>query len=650
VAARLWPPALLVVVGWSFAASAIWQLVHLPLVYGLVLRPTDGGVRALQEAPRKVASLMLAFAMVGAAAHTALILWRVRRGRYRGAPYGYWLPVASVGLPVLLLPLFEYEHPYLAGLAVLGLAAALAHVTGRLARARGLAPRDLSPRAAWIAVGGAFVLFVAVIGFLSQRRLTAFYAHPYDFSWEMNAVAGILRHGIPTISEGADYYYPHRHLPAPYFDLHAPLIYYLYAPLYALHRDPRTMVWLQAAFMGSGAFGVYLVGRRWFRHRGLAVLAAFAYVLNPQVQGYCLHDLHANILAIPLMMLALGFMEAGRPRAALVAALLIAVCREETGLYAATVGVYWLLSNRGDRARFWTGAVTMAASVAILVLMTKVLMPAFGGEPRVARHFDLFFDGMGPPSLAKALLLNPLGVVNAGTAAYRMEYVWLSFLPMGLLALRGGRAAWSLLPAVPLLLASSNPDFYSNGINYGAPITPPAILMGMMGMRSLLLSRRLRRAYGRGRRLPIAVYVGVCVLVCNVLYGNIGSKSYKLEYGGHPVRENEYRYHGNLGVLSQVPAFGARERGIWEAIHHVPRGAPIATSWLLNAPMSNRDIAFVYPYMGQANEESQRARYVIIDKLPPLIDATDRYLDELHRDPAWAVEYENRYAAVFRRR
>jgi uncharacterized membrane protein len=646
---RLWAPALLIVTGWSFALSALWQLRYLPQVYDLVLRAEDGGARATHAKSRELAAKLLVVALLGAGLHVAFVFRQIRLKTYRRAPYGYWLAIASVCLPVLFLPVFEYEHAFLAGVSVLVLALAVAYVGASFARDRKFVMPEPSPRAAWVLVCAAFALFVAVVGFLSHRRASAFYAHPYDYSWELNAVAGILRHGIPTISTGADSYYPGKHLPAPYFNLHAPLIYYAYAPLYGLWRDPRTVLWLQAALMGSGAFGAYLAGRRWFLHRGLAVLAAFAYVLNPQIQSYCLHDIHANILAIPLMLLAVGFMEAKRPRLAIAMALLVAICREETGIYAASVGLFWLL-GRPDRVRFRAGLITVAASATIYVLMTAVLMPAFGGEPRMGRHFSLFFDSAGPGGFVRVLLLNPLGVFSSMLSPIRTEYAWLSFIPMGLVALLGGRAAWFLLPTLPLLLASGNPDFYSNGINYGAPITPPAILMGMMGIRSLLLSSRLRQIWGQGRQLPILLFVGSSALACNILYGNIASKTYKLEYGNHPVRENEYRYHGNLSCLSQVPSFGARERGIWAAIDHIPPDVPIATSWLLNPPLSTRDIAFVYPYLGQQGEPAQRAQYVIIDKLPPMIEPTDRYIEELHRDPGWQVAYENPYAALFKRR
>jgi len=62
---RLWAPALLVLAGWSFALSTLWQLCFLPLVYDLVLRAEDNGVRIAQAKPREIAAQLFAVAFVG---------------------------------------------------------------------------------------------------------------------------------------------------------------------------------------------------------------------------------------------------------------------------------------------------------------------------------------------------------------------------------------------------------------------------------------------------------------------------------------------------------------------------------------------------------------------------------------------------------
>ncbi|MET0795580.1 MAG: hypothetical protein ABW061_28940, partial [Polyangiaceae bacterium] len=135
---RLWAPALLIALGWSFALSTFWQLRYLPLVYDLVLRAEDGGVRSAQAEPRKLAAKLLLAVLVGAGLHILLVLRQIRGKTYKRAPYGYWLAIASVGLPVLCLPVFEYEHAFLAGVSVLMLSAAVAYVGACFARDRQL--------------------------------------------------------------------------------------------------------------------------------------------------------------------------------------------------------------------------------------------------------------------------------------------------------------------------------------------------------------------------------------------------------------------------------------------------------------------------------------------------------------------------------
>src|SRR6185436_10684883 len=106
----------------------------------------------------------------------------------------------------------------------------------------------------------------------------------FDMSCETNAIHNLVHSGVPRISVCVQDWSPGQRLPALYASQHVPLIYYLYAPFYALYQDGRTLVWLQAATMGAGAFGVYPLARRWLRSRALGALFAVAYLLHPNVQ------------------------------------------------------------------------------------------------------------------------------------------------------------------------------------------------------------------------------------------------------------------------------------------------------------------------------------------------------------------------------
>jgi hypothetical protein len=82
----------------------------------------------------------------------------------------------------------------------------------------------------------------------------------------------------------------------------------------------------------------------------------------------------------------------------------------------------------------------------------------------------------------------------------------------------------------------------------------------------------------------------------------------------------------------------------------VPRDAAVATSWSTNPQLSNRGIAVILPYLGENNPPASRPTYVVIDKLPPLIEAPEHHIQRFRNDPAWAVDYENASGVVFKRR
>ena len=58
-------------------------------------------------------------------------------------------------------------------------------------------------------------------------------------------------------------------------------------------------------------------------------------------------DTAIAVSVFTVVLLALGLMEAGRVRWAIAAALVTALCREETPLYALPIGLYWVF-RRND--------------------------------------------------------------------------------------------------------------------------------------------------------------------------------------------------------------------------------------------------------------------------------------------------------------
>jgi uncharacterized membrane protein len=639
--ARSWRKVALTFAAALSVASVLWQVTHARFLYDFVLHAD-----AVSPEAGDARHDMFAFvAVTGALA--ALVAVRVlraaRRGRSTWPLHRELLLTSSVVLPILGAPTVEFDHPVFVAALIALFSLALAWTVSRELEAFSVTPpRDLSAREATVAVGLGYLVFVGVMGFLAYWRFITFHAEVCDASWEVGAITGILRHGIPTVSVAA-WMYEGKTLPAAYFNDHVPFVDYLFVPFYAVYRDPRLLFWLQAAFMGTGAYGAYLIGRRWLDRRAGGVLAALLYLLNPSVQSFCLHDIHANVLIIPALVLAVGLMEAERPRLAFAFAMLTAVCREEAPIYAACIGLYWMLSG-SDRRRFRFGLAVVVLALALEGFFTAYLMPHFGGQPR-QDHFNLYFDAQRSlGSMLAALVLNPLGAIFSSLSDVKLDYLAISLGPLGGVALFGWRAAWFALPAVLLLVPAGDPTFFTLGVNYSAPLVPAALLMGMAGLR------RLWAREGFPHRAAVATYVLTAALLSNYLYGNIGSKTYKFEYGQSPYRRaNQRDYRDILGYVEALPPFGGKERAMWDVIRHVPYDGAVLTSWAIHPQLADHDVVFVYGYSGGHPPAEERVRYIVIDKFPAYETATESDILRLRADPRWKIKYENASGVIFER-
>jgi hypothetical protein len=61
-------------------------------------------------------------------------------------------------------------------------------------------------------------------------------------------------------------------------------------------------------------------------------------------------------------------------------------------------------------------------------------------------------------------------------------------------------------------------------------------------------------------------------------------------------------------------------------------------------------VAVILPYMAETNPPDNHPKYVVVDKLPPIMDPAEKWWVRFRNDPAWRVYFENRVAAIFERR
>jgi hypothetical protein len=339
-------------------------------------------------------------------------------------------------------------------------------------------------------------------------------------------------------------------------------------------------------------------------------------------------------------------METGRAWWALAVVVVLALCREETGVFGIAVGLFWALGSRNRRKNLF-GWASVVLSLAALLVITKVVMVQAGGTPRFT-HFTFFFDEPGIGSVLKSYALNPIGAVQLLLNPARLEFIWLSLVPLGLLPLFGWRVAVFLLIPMGLLFPAITPTFFVSGVNYSAPMVAAQVLLGIAGVRRLLVPRNAVNA--ASRRAGLAAFLAAVALISSTLYGNLFSKTYKLEFGAVPFRyANQYDYRGQIGIVSSLPPYGQREKLLWDLIRRVPPG-PITTSWRINPQLSNRAVSLVYPDLGETHPEENHTKYVVIDRLPPLIEQPEEHERRMRADTRFEVLYENAAGVIFRRK
>src|SRR4030095_4425759 len=75
---------------------------------------------------------------------------------------------------------------------------------------------------------------------------------------------------------------------------------------------PEALVLGQALVVACGAYPVYTLGLPYLESPRAAMLCALAYLLNPWIAWQALFDFHAVVLAIPLLLFAIVFLEEER--------------------------------------------------------------------------------------------------------------------------------------------------------------------------------------------------------------------------------------------------------------------------------------------------------------------------------------------------
>jgi uncharacterized membrane protein len=387
-----------------------------------------------------------------------------------------------------------------------------------------IAVPTLDPRRV-VAVG--IVAYALVFSFVTVTRHYTFQTHALDLGYYVQLVWNLAgergaRVSLPEMHAWGDHLSP---------------IMYLFVPAFWLVPGPVVLLVAQSVALALGALPVFAIARRRLGDDRPAAAFAVLYLLNPSLHGINVRDFHAAALAIPLLLGALYFAEAGRPGLFALAAASAIACREDATLAVMGLGA-WLCLARG---RWLWGVATAALALGVLVADVRLVIPWFRGEPyphlgRYARH------GASLGEIAAGLVLHPLRALGTLLSADRFVYLAALLAPLAFLPLL---AAGDLIAALPTLaqnLFASDPILYHHRTQYQSFVVPFLIGAAIGGY-----ARLARRTPGRW---PVAVLVVAGVLSLALASRTVNNLSFSRWWPG-PEQRLAYR------VMSRVPAGAA---------------------------------------------------------------------------------------------
>lgn len=353
---------------------------------------------------------------------------------------------------------------------------------------------------------------------------------------------------------------------------HADFILILLAPFYALWQNPKMLLLIQTFVVVVGAFFVYIIAKEVLKHRNLALVFAFAYLLNPSVERANIYDFHAITLVTTFFFATYYFFLKKRYVLFIIFAVLAALCKEQVWLIISLFGllVFFIHKKR------ILGASLFAISIVMFYFLFWYAIPKTLG----AQHFALAYlsdYGDSPTKVVKGIVLSPNKIIQTGLEHSRIDYLKQLFLPLGYISFFFPFFLIFAGPDLLINILSNNPQLHQIYYQYTATITPFIFLCAIYGASVI---RKIKLP-----SLHIKTYQWNSILLIYILAFSF--------YGAYDFGPLPGSKDPNLDMFTkQLP-----DRAYIENyLRQIPKGYSVAASNDIGSHLSLRENIYNVPY------------------------------------------------------
>lgn len=549
----------------------------------------------------------------------AWILYAILRSRGRNKPAAilirsavFFAPGVLLGFwPFLSVQAFEVFYPFQLLLIVVGFLAVIfliLHFCGRQEPGSGLPRVPILRRSIRMFTGQAarrlsvYLLVLATAAYMiffvvwTLGRHRSFHSYAFDLGWQHQAFYSLLHTGNPRIT----LYVTLNHL-----GNHFQPLYYLLAPIYALHQDATTLLVLQTILLAVAALPLYLIARRRLDNPLVATLIAVVYLLYPALHGINNFDFHGLALLIPFVFVMLYALETTKLRLFWLFFVLALITREDTAISLCGVGLYLVL----DRHRRKLGLAVLVICGAYFFFVLR-MMSAFNGSADMQNYAALTMpEHQNFIGVLLTLFTNPHFVLrHVFFDPKKIEYLLQILIPVLFLPLFAGKSIVLILPGLAIMLLSNTFFNYWICCPYSAHIIPYVFFLTIFGIQ------RIRAKYSDIKTTTLILPLLLAGALMNYEFGLIFSKRFP------GFLQPTERQRTVYSFFEQIP----REASLTVTRRLAPHLAARPEIHLLQAPHPDTDYILIdldlpepaidtheYWYQGQEPDHLQAPGYVV---------------------------------------
>ena len=332
--------------------------------------------------------------------------------------------------------------------------------------------------------------YTLVMGFIVVTRHLALRTHALDLGYYVQLVWSL------AAGRGAYVTFP----PMNAWGDHLSPVLYLLVPLGRVAPGAIGLLVVQTLVLAAGAVAAYGYAARRLGAVPAAGVFALLFAVNPSLHGINLRDIHPQAFAITLIIAAALAFDAGRYGWCAVALVLTLACREDAAVAVVGFGI-WLAAAR----RHWRlGAAVAVASVLVLTVDLKYVMPLFRGEPYPHLHRYAYL-GSSLGDVLLSIAMRPWRWVGVVLTGGRLLYLLLMLAPLGFLPLLAPRVLLAAGPGIAVNLLSVDPVLFQFRSQYQSFVLPFLMLAAIDGYARIRDWRRAPALLGLGLLVSVVL-------------------------------------------------------------------------------------------------------------------------------------------------